>query len=592
MAYTQKPPVLGNQYDDDRVLRSYLKRVLPEEVLQDIEDDLRRMGALAGGPLYRLQLADRRNEPVLTRWDAWGRRIDHITVTPLWEEAERLSAEYGLVAIAYEQKHGALSRIHQFALAHLFAPSTDFYACPLSMTDGAARTLLASGNNSLILDAVPHLTSRNPEYFWTSGQWISELAGGSDVSRCETVARKDNDGTWRLYGRKWFASAATAQMALVLARPEGNPSGNQGLALFYIDLSGEKASQHHTLQVDRLKDKLGTRKLPTAEVTLNGFPAEPVRDLTNGLQAIVPLRHVTRAWNAACGVALMRRGLALARDYARKRTAFGAPLAQKPLHAQTLAGLQAVYEGAFHLTYRVIELLGTSEADNFTEHRTAESYTLLRVMTPIAKLTTARQAVAVLGDVVEAFGGAGYVEDTGLPMLLRDAHVLPVWEGTTNVLALETIRALGEVGGLEGLHAEVKRCADAVSHPKLVQAVARAEQALEEADLWFAKATMQGRAVMEAGARRFALGLGGALELALLARHAQWSLDHEKDARAVAATHYLEVNTRELTLPELDTAFALTNDTPLPAGTQSLSSVAVGPVQPSDEWGDGASAMS
>src|SRR6266851_4483670 len=207
MSFQQSPPSLGNQYKDDRVLRSYLARVLPETMLREIEPSLREMGRRAGGDLYQMQLADRLNQPTLTQWDAWGSRIDHVEVTPLWREAERIAVDYGLVATAYEQRHGSLSRVHQCALAYLFTPSTDIYSCPLAMTDGAARTLLGSGNQSLIDRAVPHLTSRNPQEFWTSGQWMTEITGGSDVGLSETVARSDSDGQWWLYGRKWFTSA-------------------------------------------------------------------------------------------------------------------------------------------------------------------------------------------------------------------------------------------------------------------------------------------------------------------------------------------------------------------------------------------------
>ncbi|MFQ5570451.1 MAG: acyl-CoA dehydrogenase family protein [Rhodothermales bacterium] len=590
MAYEQLPPTLGNQYDDDRVLRSYLQRTLPRDVLQNVEGEFRKMGELAGGPLYALQLADLRNEPVLTQWDAWGARIDRVETTRVWQVAERLATEYGLVALAFEQQHGAFSRIHQFALIHLFAPSTDIYSCPLAMTDGAARTLLASGNNALIVDALPHLTSRNPEHFWTSGQWMTELAGGSDVSRTETIARQDDGGTWRLYGRKWFTSAITSQMALVLARPEGNPSDSSGLALFFVELRDEKG-RLRDIEINTLKDKLGTRKLPTAEITLNGIPAEPVQGLQHGVRAIATMLNITRTWNAVTAVALMRRGLALARDYARKREAFGTLLSKNSLHADTLAGLQAVYEGAFHLTFRVVELLGQAEASSFHHERGGIYHPLLRVLTPIAKLVTGKQVVALTSEVLEAFGGIGYVEDTGLPTLLRDAQVLPIWEGTTNILALDTLRALKEVGGLNVLKAEVKRCAEAVHDPSLSRVIHRATQILDQAEAQLETTTTQGRAATQAGARRFALSLGYALELALLARHAQWSLDHENDARAAAAAYRLATHTDLFTPIELEASFALANDTPLPVRsvtTEPVPHVTLSEVKPGTEWGDGA----
>src|SRR3954470_696570 len=197
MAFTQTPPELTNQYSDDRVLRAYLQRALPNDVHAAIEPSLIAMGELAAGELYRDQLEDRENEPRLIQWDAWGNRVDRIEVTPLWHKAERIAAEQGVVAAAYELTHGAYSRIHQFALAYLFTPSTDIYSCPLAMTDGAACALIASGNERLIERAVPHLTTRDAGTFWTSGQWMTEATGGSDVGQTLTIARREGK-QWRL----------------------------------------------------------------------------------------------------------------------------------------------------------------------------------------------------------------------------------------------------------------------------------------------------------------------------------------------------------------------------------------------------------
>jgi alkylation response protein AidB-like acyl-CoA dehydrogenase len=526
MPFIQPPPELGNQYTADRALRSYLARVLHADMLAEIESGLIAMGELAGGELYRFQLADRENDPVLTQWDAWGNRVDRIEVSPLWREAERIAAEQGLVAIAYERQHGLHSRVHQFALVYLFTPSTDLYSCPLAMTDGAARALIAAGNQALIERAVPHLTSRDPREFWTSGQWMTEASGGSDVGLTETIARQEN-GRWRLYGRKWFTSASTSQMALTLARPNGNPPGGKGLALFYLE-TRDAQGRLNCILINRLKDKLGTRKVPTAELTLDGAPAELVAGTGDGVKNIAPMLNVTRTWNSVAACAFARRGLALARDYAGKRIAFGAALAEKPLHVDTLAGLEAEFLGALHLTFFVVELMGREEAGKAS----AEQKNLLRLLTPVAKLLTGRQVVHILSEVIEAFGGAGYVEDTGLPLLLRDAQVLPIWEGTTNVLSLETLRALEAVGGLAVLKREIGIWLREVREPDLVKISAQVERAVEQAETWLAKA--KGDA-LEAGARRFALTLGRAVELALLAQHGQWSLEEEKDQRARAA---------------------------------------------------------
>jgi alkylation response protein AidB-like acyl-CoA dehydrogenase len=568
MSFQQSPPRLGNQYEDDRVLRSYLTRALPDTMLAEIAPELRELGQLAGGDLYQMQIANRLEEPTLTQWDAWGNRVDTVAVTPLWREAERIAVAYGLVATAYEQRHGSLSRVHQAALAYLFTPSTDIYSCPLAMTDGAARTLISSGNQSLIQRAVPHLISRNPKDFWTAGQWMTELTGGSDVGASQTIARREGKTgsaeqwttasqqpvgdipsselePWRLYGDKWFASAINSQMALTLARPEGNPAGGRGLALFYLELRDE-SGRLRNIQINRLKDKLGTRKVPTAELSLVGTPAQLVMGSTDGIRNIAPLLNITRLWNGISAVALMRRGLALALAYAHLRFAFGGALVEKSLHRDTLAGLEAEAEAGFQLAFFVAELTGRVETATGAHEGDA---LLLRLLTPLMKLTTARQAVLVISEVLEAFGGAGYVEDTGLPQLLRDAQVLPIWEGTTNVLSLDTLRALGvrrptETASrgasdgdqaLQAFKVTVTNCLQTARDPRLSEPVRLADSALAHADVWLNQTRSEDSPRLEAGARRLALTLGRTMALALLIQQAQWSIDHEADVRATAA---------------------------------------------------------
>ncbi|MFI5180512.1 MAG: acyl-CoA dehydrogenase family protein [Thermoanaerobaculia bacterium] len=511
MAFFQDPPSLGNTFGGDVVLREFLRSHLPPEVLAEIEPSCSEMGALAAGPLFDLLREDPSSRPILTSWDPWGRRIDRIEPTRLWKETLRIAAEKGLVALPYERRHGAFSRIHQFALVYLFEPSAAVTSCPLAMTDGAAKTLLLSGNTPLAERAVPRLTSRDPARAWTSGQWMTERTGGSDVGLTRTVARPDG-GAWRLFGDKWFTSAASSEMALTLARPEGNPPGGAGLALFYIETRNE-AGDPNGILVHRLKEKLGTRMLPTAELTLDGTLAVPVKGLSDGVKNIATMLNITRTWNAVVAVSGMRRALDLARDYAKRRVAFGAPLSEKPLHLETLADLEALFSGAFLLAFRTAELLGREEAGSLREGEEE----LLRILTPVAKLTTAKQAVLVASEALETFGGAGYVEDTGLPSLLRDAQVLPIWEGTTNVLSLDLLRALTKTRGLSAIEGERSRCLAGAEGP-LVNPARRAEEAIRHAVEWRTRA-LDARA-LEAGARRFALTLGHALELALLVEEA------------------------------------------------------------------------
>ncbi|HKG95398.1 MAG TPA: acyl-CoA dehydrogenase family protein [Gemmatimonadaceae bacterium] len=530
--FFQPPPALGNQYADDRALRSYLRRALPPEMLAEVEGDYRRLGGLAAGEWLALAEAAEAEPPRHVPYDAWGRRVDRIETSAAWRALDRVSAEEGLVAAAYERRHGEHSRVDQFARLYLFGPSSAVYNCPLAMTDGAARCLeLYGGADPAFRAAFGRLTTRDPERFWTSGQWMTERTGGSDVSGTSTAARPDGRGGdgYLLSGTKWFTSATTSQMAMTLARiegaPEGSPQGGRGLSLFHVELR-DATGALRGIRVNRLKDKLGTRALPTAELTLDGAPARLVGGAGGGVRKIASLFNITRIHNAVAASAGMRRAVALARDYARTRVAFGRPLAEQPLHVETLAALEVECAAALHLTFRAAELLGREECGAATPAESA----LLRLLTPVAKLYTAKQAVATASEAVEAFGGAGYVEDTGLPRLLRDAQVLSIWEGTTNVLSLDVLRAIDGTDALGALLADAGRRLDAVRAPVLAHSAARVRAALARvAEHATGSAAPGDTDARQAGARAFAFALARTYAGALLLDHAQWAAEREPD---------------------------------------------------------------
>ena len=560
MSFFQDAPRLDNQWRADRPLRALLRRLVPVDALREMEPSLDRMGALAAGPLRELATAHRRDEPVHVPFDPWGRRVDEVHVNAAWAEYARVAASEGLVATGYERRHGAASRLHQFALVYLFDRSSQVYTCPLAMTDGAARTLETIAEPALRDRILPRLLSRDPERAWTSGQWMTERIGGSDVGLSETIARHGPDG-WRLYGTKWFTSAVTSQVALTLARPEGNGPGGKGLALFLVELR-DTDGRLQGITVNRLKEKLGTKLLPTAELTLDGAPAVPLAGLSDGVRQMGSMLNLTRTWNAVCSAASLRRGLALARDYAGRRVAFGATLAEKPLHVETLADLAAEHEAALQLSFHGVALLGREEAGELD----AAGVATLRLLQPIAKLTTAKLCVAGASEALEAFGGAGYVEDTGLPELLRDAQVLAIWEGTTNVLSLEALRAARRADALAPFAADVAAHAGLARHPRLSAPARAACNAIERAEAWWRSAPELGPAAVEAGARRFALTLGRSMATALLVAQAQWALDTDGDARsAEAARRFAARGVDFLAEPvgEASAARALALDEPL-----------------------------
>ncbi len=539
MAFLQDAPQLAHPYRSDRLLLSLLDRVLPAERRAALDADLDALGDYALMAWQRASTTTR-SKPVLTQWGAWGQRIDRIELTTAWQEGPHLTTRHAVLAAGYADH--AHARLEEFARVYLYHVASEFYTCPLAMTDGAATAIKASGNADLIKRVLPKFLSRDASSFWLSGQWMTETTGGSDVGNTETVARQDADGQWRLYGRKWFSSAVVGETALALARPEGAGSGTRALALFYVEtMDGEWRKPE--LIIDRLKDKLGTQELPTAEIHLDGLPAWPLGELAHGVRQVAPMLNITRGWNAICAIASMARAINLARDFATRRQAFGRPLIEQPLHAQTLADMQAQFEAAFALAFEVAHLLGRVEHGEASPEEAA----VLRLLTPLAKLWTGKLAVKICSETLECFGGAGYIEDTGLPQLLRDAQVYAIWEGTTNVLSLDSLRALAG-DSLGALRTTTARWLDGNDDMHAGSAI---KQTLDAAARWLDQHGGE-RHMLEAGARGFAFTLARCAAAALLARQATWSKAHGDGRPAAALKRFVNQGLVRLVTPDVD----------------------------------------
>jgi alkylation response protein AidB-like acyl-CoA dehydrogenase len=527
MTFTQSAPQLADPYRDDRVLQAWLARVLPEAQRRAAEPDFIALADYAR-QAYARQRATTPGEPVLTNFDVWGNRVDRIELTETWREGPAIAAKHGLVADGHDKSLGEFARVRQFAKVYLYHAASAFYSCPLAMTDGVATALRDASNAALRERVLPHLLSRDPATFWISGQWMTENTGGSDVGNSETVAHHDTDGTWRLNGRKWFTSAINAEFALALARPEGNPEGADGLALFGVQARNGDGSWNGII-VDRLKDKLGTRELPTAEIHLRGTRAELVGGTAHGVRAIAPVLQVTRLWNAFGSLSTMARCLALARDYARRRSVFGKPLIGQPLFADALAGWEAEFEAAFHLAMEVALLLGRVESGAGDERDAA----LQRLLTPLAKLWICKLGVRIASETVEAFGGIGYLEDSGIPLLLRDAQVFPIWEGSSNVQALDFLRALDKLGIdalVEAVDAWLEEADGIVSDADATTI----HDAVRHADIWL-RDNARDPDTLQAGALRLGNTCARSIAAALLARHAAWVQRQQNDSASANA---------------------------------------------------------
>ncbi len=536
--FVQPTPPLPDLYAGDHVLRAYLDRLLGEVGHKNAKATLEALAADVAGPLHAAALDGEHHPPVLRQFDGWGRRIDVIEFAPGWDVLKRAAAQYGLVSLPYEDEaratYGAGARVLQMALLHLYVPWSSTYGCPVAMSDGAVTVLQADGVDPALRDQfLPRLLSRDGDEVWTSGQWMTESQGGSDVGRATTTAKQDADGRWRLTGEKWFCSSAASEFSIALARPEGAPDGSRGLACFVVPRyaglvpDAGDAAPHHVapgLTLHRLKDKLGTRGMASAEVGLDGALVWPVGDPAEpGLRRMLALVQITRLHNAASSAAGMRRGLVLARAYAGVREAFGAKLDQQPLHRETLSWLALDAEGAFALTAMCFDLLGRVEVDG-----DADAARQLRLAASLAKASTAKAAVASASEYIECFGGPGYIEDTEVPRMLRDSQVLPIWEGTTNVLSLDVVRALSRDDVLPAYSARVDQALSDGS--AALGELAGPVGAVRDEIYRSAAAAVQDPIGAQAGARGLLLGMAHLLTLAALLEHAAYRVGDDRAA--------------------------------------------------------------
>lgn len=522
--FVQEEPRPRDPWADDVWLRTWLARTLPGGLRGDAERDLQRFAGRVLTEATTLGVQAEADPPFLTHRTAWGRQVGELTTSSGWQGLAELSAEEGLIAHPYEEA-GPAARLIQAAKIHMVAPVSAIYTCPVAMGDGAARLLqVHGGDDRVLVDAFERLTSRDPDRAWVSGQWMTERAGGSDVAGgTRTVARPDGED-WRLTGRKWFASAADASMAVALARAEDD----ERLSAFFVPRTMPDGDRNG-VRVRRLKDKLGTRALPTAEIDLEDAWGRLVGQRGRGIPQIATLFNITRIHNAVNAAAYMRHAVSLAQDYAGRRVAFGRPIGEQPLHAQTLADLKAECAAAFALALRAFEIQGRVEVGD------AAASLLLRLVTPLAKLYTGKQAVAVVSEAMEAIGGVAYLEESGFPRLLRDAQVLPIWEGTTNVLALDVLRALGADGVFDAFAADAADHLECATAEAVAPYVAGVEDDLEDLRLRYGALADMDRADAERQARRFAYAAARTYAATLTLAHASWCVDEDRDADVAVA---------------------------------------------------------
>jgi acyl-CoA dehydrogenase len=442
-------------YAADPGLRDLLRLYLPESALTHLTPHFQHLGQLAGGHLDTLARQADRHAPVLHARDRFGRDEDWIEYHPAYREMERIAfGDFQFHAMSHRGgvlgMDRPLSPVAKYAFQYLFVQAEFGLMCPISVTDTSIHLIRTFGSNALQHYLLPRMLSADLSTLWKGTQFMTEKAGGSDVGAIETVARRHDD-IWRLYGDKWFCSHTDADVALMLARPEGAPAGTRGLALFALPRRTRDGARN-AYRIVRLKDKLGTKSMASGEIRLDGAEAYLVGQVDQGLKQMMQQVNLSRLSHGVRAAAMMRRCLNEALAAARGRIAFGRPVADFPLMRRQLMKLLVPTEQALSMALCTADALGRGARDE------------LRLLTGLLKLRACRDNVAVATGAMEARGGNGYIEDWVNPRLIRDAQVGLLWEGTSNINALDVIgRAVAGTGAHHALHAMLQRRLEAAA---------------------------------------------------------------------------------------------------------------------------------
>ncbi|PWY72156.1 hypothetical protein BO94DRAFT_250771 [Aspergillus sclerotioniger CBS 115572] len=471
---------------DDVVLGRILELYLPRDC-SNVGQSIHNVARRALDPSTLQDSVDAEiNQPFLRPLTTFGEenRNDPLWTSAGWKALKAIGQEEGLVSSAYETESASWNRrVHQFALNHVWSGSAAMTGCPASMTDGAAKLLAAHlgdpdgdqpGRSEVMREAYQLLVSRDPRVAWTSGQWMTERTGGSDVRGTETIARRltqdevlqgaSHDahgmplGPWRIDGFKWFSSATDSEMTVMLAQT------TKGLSLFYAPMRRRVSAcasetELNGIRIQRLKNKLGTKQLPTAELELKGVRGWLIGEEGRGVKEVATILNVTRLYTAAGSTAGWGRGLAICRAYTRARKVQGSLLEENRQHVRWMADETVKYWAAMHWTFFGIALQGSIEQDwNLMVRNTKatpliprdkkQAATLLRLITPALKALVSVESVHGLRACMEGLGGVGYCENNedggilNIARIFRDTLVNPIWEGTVSVMAEDVVRVI------------------------------------------------------------------------------------------------------------------------------------------------------
>jgi len=490
----QPPPFPErNLWRDDIALREAVAREGAEAFAAALDD----YGALAGGELYRLGFDANRSRPLLRTHDAQGHRIDTVDFHPAWHRLMDAAKAHDVAGLSWRQPQAG-AHVARAALSFLHHQAEAGSSCPLTMTHAAVPVLRREPALAewAAKAAAPHYDPRDVPIAQkagiTVGMGMTEKQGGSDVRSNRTCATPlAGEGEYALVGHKWFFSAPMSDGWLVLAQAPG------GLSCFLMPRRLPDGARN-AFRLMRLKDKLGDWANASSEVEFCGAWARRIGEEGRGVATIIEMVMLTRLDCMLGAAAEMRMALAQALHHARHRSAFGRRLVEQPLMANVLADLALESEASTALALRVARAVDAAA-------RAPHEAAFARVATAIGKFWICRRAAGFVNEAQECLGGAGYIEESMLPRLYRQAPLNSIWEGSGNVQCLDVLRALSRE----------PQARQALAH-ELEQA--RGRDAAYDAALEALPPLLDEGTVAEAAARRVAATLALLLQAAVLLR--------------------------------------------------------------------------
>ena len=437
-----------NAYKRDKYFSKLLEFYVGKDLLNQIEDKFIELGECVGSELEDLALSADKNPPKLIKRLRDGSLSNKIEKHPDFIKLEKIAFEkFGLAAMSHRagvfEMQSILPPIIKYGLTFLFVQNEFGLCCPVSMTDSLTRTLKKFGDERLITKFFDQLTSQDLDELFQGAMFMTEQHAGSDVGSIDTIA-ENIDGEWYLTGDKWFCSNPDADLAMVLARYDKNTKGTKGLSLFLLPKKLENG-QPNNYEIIRLKDKLGGRSFASGEIRLNKAFAYIVGEKTEGFKQMTDMINMSRLSNGVRASGMMQRCLQESLFIAKTRSAFNEKLINLPLIRKQLLKILIITEASRTMVFKAAEILEKADKGD------TEAQKIFRIITPLIKFRACRDVRKIAGDAMEIRGGSGYIEEWLDPKILRDAHLGSIWEGTSNIISLDTIRALKKADNIHVL---------------------------------------------------------------------------------------------------------------------------------------------